>query len=94
MSIDWYAGRERATGVQDRLTRSQRLVLLLVAAGAQYPETARILGIALSTAKVYMRIAMDKLDAQTAAQTVANAMRRGWLTPADLDEGAKLRGLL
>mgnify|MGYP001599690767 CR=1 FL=1 len=90
--LDWYALRDRSPSPR-QLSRRQRVILQLVASGAQAREIAELLGITITTVKNHRTIAYQKLEAENAPHAVAIAMRLGWLTADDLDEGARLRGL-
>jgi two-component system nitrate/nitrite response regulator NarL len=63
-----------------RLTPREREVLALVAGGTSNKGIARQLQVSPNTVKFHIAAILDKLDAATRAEAVAEAMRRGELT--------------
>ncbi|HZO96379.1 MAG TPA: response regulator transcription factor [Gaiellaceae bacterium] len=59
-----------------QLTQRERDVLRLLADGLSNEEIGRRLYISAETVRTHVRKAMDKLDADTRTQAVANALRR------------------
>src|SRR6185369_400688 len=74
----WSAQRSPA-GEPLSLTPRERSVLELVAAGLSNRAIALELGISEHTAKFHVRSLLDKLGAETRADAVARAARRGLL---------------
>ena len=75
----WSAPRSPA-GEPLALTPRERSVLELVAAGRSNRAIATELGMSEHTAKFHVRSLLDKLGAETRADAVARAARRGLLT--------------
>jgi DNA-binding CsgD family transcriptional regulator len=71
-----HTGRGRANGT---LSSRERDVLTLLGEGLRYEAIAGRLGVTAETARTYLRRAMGKLGADTTAQAVAVAVRRGLL---------------
>jgi DNA-binding NarL/FixJ family response regulator len=63
----------------DTLTGRERQVLELMAEGRSNKEIAALLDISGHTAKFHVGAVLDKLGAQTRAEAVVLAARRGWL---------------
>ncbi len=63
----------------DTLTSRERQVLELMAEGRSNKEIAALLDISGHTAKFHVGAVLDKLGAQTRAEAVVLAARRGWL---------------
>ena len=70
--------RELAPG-EERLTPRETEVLQLMATGLPNKGIARELGISEHTAKYHVGAILSKLDAQSRAEAVMLAARRGWL---------------
>jgi DNA-binding CsgD family transcriptional regulator len=62
------------------LTAREREVLELVANGLSNRQIAQALGVSEHTAKFHVASLLEKLDADTRADAVARAARRGLLT--------------
>ena len=63
-----------------RLTPREREVLALVAGGTSNKGIARLLEVSPNTVKFHIAAILDKLDAATRAEAVAEALRRGELS--------------
>jgi DNA-binding NarL/FixJ family response regulator len=63
-----------------RLTPREREVLALVAGGTSNKGIARQLQVSPNTVKFHVAAILDKLDASTRAEAVAEALRRGELS--------------
>jgi DNA-binding NarL/FixJ family response regulator len=75
------AGRSHATTeLETTLTGREAEVLTLLAEGASNKVIARQLGIAVSTVKFHVAAVLDKLDAGSRADAVAQAVRLGVLS--------------
>lgn len=66
-----------AKDVRPRLTRRQRQVIQLLAEGHSRAEIGDILDISYHTARFHIRKAFAALEATTAPQAVARAIREG-----------------
>ncbi len=73
------ASRQTAAPSDELLTAREREVLGLMAAGLPNKGIARELGISEHTAKYHVGAILSKLDAQSRAEAVMLAARRGWL---------------
>jgi len=79
-SFSAWSAQRSPTGEPLSLTPRERSVLELVAAGLSNRAIASELGISEHTAKFHVRSLLDKLGAETRADAVARAARRGLLT--------------
>ncbi|EON25740.1 helix-turn-helix, type 11 domain-containing [Nocardioides sp. CF8] len=61
------------------LTDQERLVVTMLADGAQDQEVATALGVSLRTVRRMVAALSDRLDSQSRFQTGVNAVRKGWL---------------
>ena len=76
----WSAWSAPPAGDGPALTPRERSVLELVAAGLSNRAIAEELGVSEHTVKFHVRSLLDKLGAETRADAVARAARRGVLT--------------
>lgn len=72
-------GQVRAPRRSTALSERERAVLRHIADGLSTKQAARVLGITERTVKFHVRSIMNKLGADTRAQAVAKAARRGLL---------------
>jgi DNA-binding CsgD family transcriptional regulator len=77
--LDRYGSHTGRVSADGNLSARERDVLTLLGDGLRYEAIAARLGVAPETARTYLRRAMDKLGADTTAQAVAVAVRRGLL---------------
>lgn len=61
------------------LTDQERLVVSMLADGAQDQEVSTALGVSLRTVRRMVAALSDRLDSQNRFQTGVNAVRKGWL---------------
>lgn len=61
------------------LTDQERLVVTMLADGAQDQEVATALGVSLRTVRRMVAALSERLDSQSRFQTGVNAVRKGWL---------------
>jgi two-component system nitrate/nitrite response regulator NarL len=71
--------RDRREPLRPLLTRREREILNLVAAGASSPDIARQLFLSPATVKTHLQNLYEKLEVSDRAAAVAEAMRRGIL---------------
>jgi len=82
--LERYGAHRAHDGASDgaangHLSARERDVLTLLGEGLRYDAIAARLGVTAETARTYLRRAMEKLGADTTAQAVAVAIRRGLL---------------
>lgn len=85
--LAWDARRppsEAASGLHPQLTRRQREILDLIAAGRSTAEIARELTLAPDTVRNHLRNLLRELDAHSRVEAVANAQRLGLLAARPL----------
>jgi two-component system, NarL family, response regulator len=61
------------------LTKREREILSLLAAGKSNQEVAEILYISTGTVRVHMHAILQKLDVKDRTQAVVLAMQKGWI---------------
>lgn len=71
------AGASEGRGLRRNLTRRQGDVLQLIARGLSHDEIARLLGVRVSTVQNQLDKILDKLQAQSAGEALAAAIRDG-----------------
>ncbi len=76
----WYSAFHGSWGVRPELTRRELEVLRLMADGHTRRSAAAELCLGLGTVKIHLESLKKKTRTHTTAQTVAYAMRAGWIS--------------
>jgi DNA-binding NarL/FixJ family response regulator len=77
----------KATQAQRSLSKREREIMDLLAQGLTGEQVAERLFLSSETVKTHIRNAMTKLEAHTRVHAIAIALREGFISPPDGDDG-------